>query len=151
MEICRDAPPLSFLFLSDQYHTLTDNGKKEQLFRPARLPAFFTRFQVELSAMIWKMASYLGCRCIWNFSGCNQGTMSWVFIWLSEFESSLGTDFSRPLVFGVRFSLWGQNQRDTWLLEKYCQTSNSVALSWISNRMGTGTNYWASWPLGTLC
>lgn len=47
MEICRDAPPLSFLFLSDQYHTLTDNGKKEQLFRPARLPAFFTRFQVE--------------------------------------------------------------------------------------------------------
>lgn len=43
MEICRNTPPLSFLFLSDQY----DNGKKEQLFRPARLPAFFTRFQVE--------------------------------------------------------------------------------------------------------
>lgn len=114
-------------------------------------PPFSQDFRLNLSAMIWKMASYFGCRCIWNFSGCNQGTMSWVFIWLSECESSLGTDFSRPLDFGVRFSLWGQNQRDTWLLEKYCQTSNSVALSWISNRMGTSTNYWASWPLGTLC
>lgn len=85
-------------------------------------PPFSQDFRLNLSAMIWKMASYLGCRCIWNFSGCNQGTMSWVFIWLSEFESSLGTDFSRPLVSGVRFCLWGQNQRDTWLLEKYCQT-----------------------------
>lgn len=147
MEICRNAPPLSFLFLSDQSHTLTDSGKKNNCLVLLGYPPFSQDFRLNLSAMIWKMASYLGCRCIWNLSGCNQGTMSWSFIWLSEFESSLGADFSRPLVFGVRFCLWGQNQRDTWLLEKYCQTSNSVALSWISNRMGTSPNYWASGAL----
>lgn len=145
MEICRNAPPLSFLFLSDQSHTLTDNGKKNNCLVLLGYPPFSRDFRLNLSAMIWKMASYLGCRCIWNLSGCNQGTMSWSFIWLSEFESSLGADFSRPLVFGVRFCLWGQNQRDIWLLEKYCQTSNSVALSWISNRMGK----WST--VGTRC
>lgn len=53
-------------------------------------PPFSQDFKLNLSAVIWKMASYLCCRCIGNFCGCNYDTMSCVLIRLSEFESSLG-------------------------------------------------------------